>query len=69
MSVQLFIFTGYKKRACEPLVISHLCSESSNRLAVQLTDPGLSDSENRSNFFEIHVLFVIHAHDVLLTFG
>ena len=50
-------------------VRAHLGPQAGDGLAVQLADAGFRDPKHSSDFLEIHVMLVVHAHDVLLAFG
>jgi hypothetical protein len=44
---------------------AHFGAQAGNRLAMELTHPGFGNAQYGGNLFEVHVLFVVHAHDVL----
>src|ERR1035437_160138 len=54
-----------KRKLRLELMRAHLGAQAGYRLAVQLANARLCDVEHGSNFFEVHVLFVVHAHDEL----
>ena len=53
----------------ERSVAAHFCAQACDRLAVQLANPGFGDTQHGGNFLEVHVMFVVHAHDVLFALG
>ena len=56
-------------RSVFPQPVRQLDPQPSDSLGVQLADSRFSHVQDRANLAHIHVLLVIHAHDLLLTLG
>src|SRR5256885_15858032 len=56
-------------RGCSQSMRPHFCPHARNRLAVQLAHARFGHAEHGGGFLEVHVVLVVHAHDVLLALG